>query len=763
MTTATSPILSIPQVAPNQNQKEVTINNAIALLEASANAALVVALTGNAASVSQAQLSAYMTLSCSGLTGAGTLTVPVMERLFIVDNSSDAYGITVSGSTGTSSVFVSAAMMALVYCDGTNFKILGGGASSGGSGSVAGVVSFNKRDGAVTLSKSDVTSALGYVPPSAAITSITVGDGLSGGTITSTGEISLAPIAANSLLANVTTDTKLPVALKFGANFQVNSGVLNLIGLGTGSVSSITFGNGLTGGTITSTGDIGLEGAAAATAGQGVVSDGAGGITFITAIPAADAGHLLGASGTAGTAAAVSIGEGLSLSGGALGLSLTTPSAPSDPATKSYVDALFQGMSPKPSAAAATTAPLPANIYSNGSSGVGANLVGSAPGALVVDGVTLVAGQHVLVRSEAAGANNGLYVVTNPGSASVPYTLTRDASMDAPGEFVGGVIAVEAFGTTLANSLWFCTNEAVVTPGTTAVTFTQVNSATSLSAGAGLTISANSIGLTPIAPGTLFGNSSAGALAPAAITLGSGFSLSGGVLANTASISIQSADSTIGPATTLDFGTGITVSVSNDVATISISAAASGGLTEIGAGELLANITTGSAIPAGTTLGAFFDAALGATHGSIAVRSDTGWTMLPPGTAGQYLQIAGAESEPAWVTPSTSEPYDVLCFYPGLPSGTALRLVVPRVVQFASGLPGSFADVDVGATVPVSFTITQNGATIGTVSFAAGALTGTFNFSAAITFAAGDILRIVGPTASDATLSNLSITLVGTR
>ena len=55
-----------------------------------------------------------------------------------------------------------------------------------------GVLSFNTRSGAVTLTSSDVTTALGYTPGAGTVTSITAGTGLSGGTITTSGTISLS-------------------------------------------------------------------------------------------------------------------------------------------------------------------------------------------------------------------------------------------------------------------------------------------------------------------------------------------------------------------------------------------------------------------------------------------------------------------------------------------------------------------------------------------------------------------------------------------
>jgi hypothetical protein len=172
---------------------------------------------------------------------------------------------------------------------------------------------------------------------------------------------------------------------------------------------------------------------------------------------------------------------------------LATPTAGTDAATKNYVDVAVQGLSQKPTAQVATTAALPANTYANGTSGVGATLTANANAALTVDGYAVAAGDRILVKNEAAGANNGLYVVTQPGSGATPYILTRDVEMDTAAEFPGAFIPVEDAGTANANSLWLCTNTAQPTVGTTAITFVQLNKGTDLAAGTGITITGNSV------------------------------------------------------------------------------------------------------------------------------------------------------------------------------------------------------------------------------------------------------------------------------
>ena len=94
---------------------------------------------------------------------------------------------------------------------------------------------------------------------------------------------------------------------------------------------------------------------------------------------------------------------------------LPTPVNPMDAATKQYVDSVASGIVLHSAVILATTTALPAYTYNNGSSGVGATLtstcVSSCP-APTIDGTAATAGIRVLVKNEAAPANNGIYTVT---------------------------------------------------------------------------------------------------------------------------------------------------------------------------------------------------------------------------------------------------------------------------------------------------------------------------------------------------------------
>lgn len=103
-------------------------------------------------------------------------------------------------------------------------------------------------------------------------------------------------------------------------------------------------------------------------------------------------------------------------------------------------------------------------------------------------------------------------------------------------------------------------------------------------------------------------------------------------------------------------------------------------------------------------------------------------------------------------------------FVPGKPADgqLVLRLEIGRACTFPINLSTSQASARVASTGNKSFDIKKNGNSIGSVVFNASA-SGTFVFANATPFAAGDLLELVAPATADATLEDISITLVATR
>lgn len=118
------------------------------------------------------------------------------------------------------------------------------------------------------------------------------------------------------------------------------------------------------------------------------------------------------------------------------------------------------------SCAAATTGSLAAT-YANGTAGVGATLTASPGAALpTIDGVTLAAGNRLLVKNQTTASQNGIYVVT---TATSPWVLTRTIDADTPAKIADCKVLVDN-GTANGDTEWLCATTAP-TLGTTSLYF----------------------------------------------------------------------------------------------------------------------------------------------------------------------------------------------------------------------------------------------------------------------------------------------------
>lgn len=94
--------------------------------------------------------------------------------------------------------------------------------------------------------------------------------------------------------------------------------------------------------------------------------------------------------------------------------------AATDYATFGQLNAVVNSKQLKDTVDAATTAALPAVTATT------TTLTATANGALAAqDGVTLAANDSLLVKNQVAGAQNGIYTVTQVGNAGAPFILTR--------------------------------------------------------------------------------------------------------------------------------------------------------------------------------------------------------------------------------------------------------------------------------------------------------------------------------------------------
>lgn len=166
-------------------------------------------------------------------------------------------------------------------------------------------------------------------------------------------------------------------------------------------------------------------------------------------------------------------------------INLTDGVSAGDAVNRSQLDAISSGISYKAAVRVATT--------------VAGTLASSFENGDVTDGITLATNDRALIKNQVAGAENGIYTINASGAP------TRATDFDAAGEMVAGSSVFVTLGTANAGTLWAQTTTGTITPGTTAIVFTQI--------GAAAAIADNSITnakLTQMATLTIKGNNTGG-------------------------------------------------------------------------------------------------------------------------------------------------------------------------------------------------------------------------------------------------------------
>jgi hypothetical protein len=170
-------------------------------------------------------------------------------------------------------------------------------------------------------------------------------------------------------------------------------------------------------------------------------------------------------------------------------LQVTTPENDLDAANKYYVDAARSGLDVKQSVRLTTNEALPSYTHASGV------LTAVSSGALSIDDITPAAGNRILVKNE-TGPNapfNGIYDVTNPGSASSTFVLTRSIDADSNAEVTAGLFVFVEDGVSWSDSGWVLTTNNPINVGSTGLTFVQFSAAGQSIAGGGLTKTGNTI------------------------------------------------------------------------------------------------------------------------------------------------------------------------------------------------------------------------------------------------------------------------------
>jgi hypothetical protein len=460
-----------------------------------------------AAAISSATFAITPNTTIAGTLTANGTSIPASKTLVVTTDKISALAATtsaelagvISDETGSGSL-VFASSPTLVTPDlGTPSALVGTNITGTAAGLTAGTVTTNANlTGDVTSVGNATSIAAGVIVDADINASAAIAD-TKLATISTAGKVSNSATTATS--ANTASAI---VARDASGNFTAGTITANLTGNVSGSSGSTT-GNAATATalatkrTISITGDLAYTSpsfdgtgnvtaagtlATVATAGTNgsstaipIVTINAKGLTtsITTAAVIAPAGTLSGNTLAAGVTASslTSLGTIASLTATA-GTVATTPTASTDIANKLYVDTVAQGLDAKASCVAATTADI------------------TLSGAQTIDGVSVVAGNRVLVKNQSLSQNNGIYLC-----ASGSWTRTTDANTwDA---LTSAFTFIEQ-GTTNADCGFVCTANAGGTLGTTALPWSQFSGAGTFTAGTGLTLTGSVFSLTsPVA------------------------------------------------------------------------------------------------------------------------------------------------------------------------------------------------------------------------------------------------------------------------
>jgi hypothetical protein len=309
-----------------------------------------------------------------------------------------------------------------------------------------------------------------------------------------------------------------------------------------------------------------------------------------------------------------------------------------DIVNKLYADTLALGISWKEPAQAATTT----NI--------------TLSGLQTVDGVTLVAGNIVLVKNQSNSAQNGIYVASSGAWSYAPGSTTW-------AQYVGAFIFVDGGGQ--SGSLWYNLAQPGGTLGTTPMTWSNFSTSGVYTAGTGLTLTGTAFGITNT---TVTANSYGSASSVPTYTVNAQGQLT--AASNTA-IAIngnQITSGTVGSSYISGSYTGITGVGTLTAGTwnASVIGATYGGtgvagtLTGVlyGNGSSAHTVATGSQIASAIGSTAVTNATnatniAGGTAGQVPYQTGASTTAFTAtGTSGQVLTSAGTGT-PTWTTPTT--------------------------------------------------------------------------------------------------------------
>lgn len=425
---------------------------------------------------------------------------------------------------------------------------------------------------------------------------VDTGTGLTGGPITLTGTISLAPISAGTLLANVTGGSAAPIP-------NTPSSVLDVIGNTQGDILYRSA-SGWTALAPGSSGQILTSGGAAANPAWSAVGSGT-----VTSVSLALPSSILTVTGSPVTVS------------GTLTGSLATQSANlvwAGPTTGTAATPTFRSL-------------------------VGADLPN--PGASSLGGIESFAGSaSQWIRSI---STSGVPASSQPAFSDISGVATGAQLPNPSPTTLGGIESLAA-----VSSRWINQISTSGVPSSTQPAFSDLSGNAALAQ------------LPSVGNNTILSNISGGSATPLANSLSSLIdtigAAQGDILYRNASVwtpltpgtngqVLTSGGAAANPSWTTVTGTGTVTSIAtnNGITGGTITASGTIGLATIATGNVLAYTSGGTGVPVATVPSSVLDV-IGSTEGNILYRGASTWSVLAPGTNGQYLQTSGAGSTPSW-------------------------------------------------------------------------------------------------------------------
>jgi hypothetical protein len=432
------------------------------------------------------------------LGGSGTITATASNALTI---GTGLTGTSYNGSTPVT-IAIDSTVATL-----TGAQTLTNKSISGSTNTLSNIGNASLTNSAVTVNGTAISLGGSGTVTAVNPNALTIGTGLTG---TSYSGASAVTIAIDSTVATLTGAQTLTNKSMSGAsntftnipNTALSNSTISGVSLGS-NLNALTIGTGLTGTSYNGSGavTVAIDSTVATLTGTQTLTNKSisGSTNTLTNIPNS---ALTNSSVTIGTTTIALGASSLTLGG------LTSVAVTQDPVsalqltTKQYVDGLVaSGIHFHEPVRVESPIALTAT-YNNGASGVGATLTNAGTQvALVLDGVTVAVNDRVLIYQQANQTQNGIYVVTNVGSVSTNWVLTRSSDADtyvinsANGLSEGSTVFVQQ-GATSAGDTYTCNTSGVITFGTTNITFVQVSSAQIYSAGTGLTLTGTTFSIT---------------------------------------------------------------------------------------------------------------------------------------------------------------------------------------------------------------------------------------------------------------------------